>query len=55
MEGETRSERLAFVKGNVIVHFGWSIFPPHQPDLLHVKKKLPRQGMLWKETGLEFN
>lgn len=39
----------------VIVHFGPSIFPPHQPDLLHVKKELPRQRMFWKEIGLEFN
>lgn len=43
------------MKGRIIVQFGWSIFPPHQPDLLHVKKELPRQRILWEEIGLKFN
>lgn len=55
MERETRSERLALVKGRVVVRFGWSMFPLHQPDLLHAQKELPKQIMLWKEIGLEFN
>lgn len=34
--------RLAFVKGEVTVHFGLSIFPPHQPEWFHVQKGTPK-------------
>ena len=47
-----RAERLAFVKGEVTVHFGQSIFPPRQPDWLRVQKGTPKAQNALEGNGI---